>query len=81
MTIAMSNPDKVSLFNLVEKYMKAKHGKDLMVVDPNPMPEGYVVAYAPGIKEPVKITKEELEIWAKEQDQKETAPTTTDNHS
>lgn len=52
---------KADLFKMVEDYVQANYNKPIMVVDPNTMPQGYVLAYSPGNREPYKVTREELE--------------------
>lgn len=57
----MKQLDKLALFKLIEDFIKANHGKDVMVVDPNTMPQGFILAYVGGEKEPYQVTKEQID--------------------
>lgn len=52
---------KANLFKVVEDYIRANHGKNIMAVDPNTMPQGFILAYVGGEKEPYKVTKENID--------------------
>lgn len=50
-----------NLFSVVEEYVKANHGKNVLAVDPNTMPQGFILAYVGGEKEPYQVTKENID--------------------
>jgi hypothetical protein len=66
--------DKLALFKLVEDYMRAR-GKDAWVVNTNTVPQGFVITYAHGEKEGIRLSLEELDKFRTAQIEAEkTAP-------
>lgn len=70
--------DRLKLFKAADKYLKEKLNKDLMAVDMNTCPSGYLAAYARGEGKAINIKLEELDLFmATEIPEKKSPPVET----